>query len=219
MPDNDLQGEFVINNNKLEEEAETPVAEKVAADAPPHAGGKLHFFSNFCINPQNLIFEEQVADEQIVLLIRRDLITNFPWIFATAVLIIIPILIRMFSFLFTPFFVISDGTLQIAVLFYYLIVIGFVLVQFTLWYFNVGLVTTRRIIDFNIAGILYKQISETKINLVEDVSYSQNGAVRSVFDYGDVLIQTAATLENFEFDRVPSPVKIVKIIADMIGEK
>jgi len=45
------------------------------------------------------------------------------------------------------------------------------------------------------------------------------GSVRSVFNYGDVLIQTAGTLANFEFDRAPEPARIVRVIADMIGGK
>ena len=43
--------------------------------------------------------------------------------------------------------------------------------------------------------------------------------MRSILDYGDVHMQTAGTLSNFEFDRAPNPAKIVHIIASMIGGK
>ncbi len=219
MPNSeDLTGEFVIDDNNStadKKEAGQPV--KPAEEHHGHPTNKAHFFSNLCLYPSNVTFENQEAGEEIVLLVRRDLITNLPWIIAALILIIIPFVIMRFSSLFTPFFNLSTTTQTIAVLFYFLIIFGFILIQFTLWYFNVGLVTTKRIIDFNVYGILSKQVSETKLNLVEDVTYNQVGAIRSVFDYGDVLIQTAATTENFEFDRAPEPARIVRIISDLIG--
>jgi uncharacterized membrane protein len=195
-----LEGEFVIKNESQSE--------------PKHSA---HFYSNLVLNPNNVTFENQDTDEEIVLLVRRDLITNVPWIIFAIILILVPLLINSLSSFFTPFFNFSSGVQLIGFLFYYLIVFGYILIQFTLWYFNVGLVTTKRIVDFNVLGVLSKQISETKLNLVEDVTYSQVGSIRSVFDYGDVTIQTAGTQENFEFDRAPEPARIVHIIGDLIG--
>ncbi len=215
-----LEGEFVINKNTLEMPPDVPLKNSTpqnnSAGSTPQKS-TAHFFSNLCVWPGNVTFENQEQDEEIVLLVRRDLITNVPWIIAALILIFIPVLISTFSFVFSPFFNPTAQIITIALLFYYLIVFGFILVQFMLWYFNVGLVTTKRIIDFNVSGVLFKEVSETKLNIVEDVSYSQVGSIRSLFNYGDVLIQTAATIENFSFERVPDPARIVKIIADMIG--
>jgi len=104
-------------------------------------------------------------------------------------------------------------------LFYYLIIFAFILVEFTLWYFNIGLVTNKRVVDLDVSGILFKELSETRLNLIEDVSYSQVGSIRTVFNYGDVVMQTAGSKPNFEFDRAPDPARVVRIIADMIGGK
>ena len=213
MPDEELSGEFVITNQPLEN---TPT--DAAPDIPLHKHS-VRFYSSLGINPDNVKFENQKADEEIILLVRRDLITNVPWIVASLILIFIPPLISLFSNLLTPFFQISPQTQLIAIMFYYLIIVGFILVEFTIWYFNVGLVTNERIIDLDVSGILFKHVSETKLNLIEDVSYSQIGAIRSVFNYGDVLMQTAATYANFEFDRAPEPARIVRIIGEMIGKK
>lgn len=205
MPDN-VEGEFLINKESED-----------AAVKLPEAKNKVHFYSNLVVNPENITFENQDADEEIVLLVRRDLITNVPWTFVALILIFIPVLISMFSFLFTPFFNFSSTVQLIGTLFYYTIIFGFILIEFTLWYFNIGLVTTKRIVDFNVYGILSKQISETKLNLVEDVTYTQVGSIRTIFNYGDVHIQTAGNSPNFEFDRAPEPARIVRVIADMIG--
>lgn len=211
MPDDELKGEFVISNEP------TNTTGPGSTPSIPPRKHSIKFYSSLGLNPDNVVFENQEEDESIILLVRKDLITNVPWILAAIILILIPPLISLFSALFSPFFQISPATQFVAVIFYYLVIIGFIVVEFTIWYFNVGLVTNKRIIDLDISGILFKHVSETKLNLVEDVSYSQVGAVRSIFNYGDVLIQTAAEYKNFEFDRAPEPAKIVAIIGEMIG--
>ena len=205
--DQELTGEFILNNKKQ------PVTKALGEEE------NLHFYSSLSYHPKKVKFENQEKDEEIVLLVRRDLITNVPWILTALILIFIPPLLFLFSDFITPFIQISPQTQLVSILFYYLAIFGFILVEFTLWYFNVGLVTNIRIIDLDVSGILYKHVSETRLNLIEDVSYSQVGSVRSVFNYGDVLIQTAGTLANFEFDRAPEPARIVRVIADMIGGK
>lgn len=199
-----LMGEFILNK-------------KEGSDSDEIVKNKTHFYSNLLLNPENVIFENQEEDEKIVLLVRRDLITNVPWIFFSIVLIFIPVLISNFSSLFSPFFNFSTVVLLMALLFYYLIIFGYILIQFAIWYFNIGFVTNKRIVDFDVSGILSKHISETRLNLIEDVSYIQVGSVRTMFNYGDVIMQTAGTNVNFEFDRSPEPARIVRIIADMIG--
>ncbi len=211
--ENNLHGEFILNGSSSSSEA-PDISSKKVANNNKH---KLKFYSSLCVNPDGVTFENQEADEEIVLLVRRDLITNVPWILASLILIFIPPLLSALSSLLAPFIQISIKTGLVLILFYYLVVLGFIIIEFTIWYFNVGLVTNKRIIDLDVSGILYKKASETKLNLIEDVTYSQIGAVRSVFDYGNIFIQTAGTFENFEFDRAPEPARIVRIIADMIG--
>lgn len=217
MPKAPLEGEFILNEGFSKSE---PKAEQVPeVNKELKHKNSVHFYSSLGINPDNVVFENQEPDEEIILLVRRALITNIPWIITAVILISIPPLISLFNDLFSPFFQISPATQLVAVLFYYLIIFGFILVEFTLWYFNVGLVTNIRIIDLDVSGILYKHTAETRLELIEDVSYSQVGSIRSIFSYGDVLIQTAAKFANFEFDRAPEPAKIVRIIASMIGGK
>ena len=217
MPDSEeikLSGEFVLKKPK-----ENLPEGKISQEKVSLGTTKAYFYSSLCLYPKNVKFENQETDEEVILLVRRDLITNVPWIVTALILILIPLVIFIASELFSPFFKISASTQLVMLLFYYLAIIGFILVEFTIWYFNVGLVTNRRIIDLDVSGILFKHIAETRLELIEDVSYSQVGSIRSIFNYGDILIQTAAKFANFEFDRAPNPAKIVRIIASMIGGK
>jgi hypothetical protein len=41
------------------------------------------------------------------------------------------------------------------------------------------------------------------------------GAIRTIFNYGDVLVQTAGEVPNFDFLAVPNPDKVVKVLQEL----
>ncbi len=198
-----LEGEFILNG-----ETNTSNAKPVVVKKGPH------FYSSFFQDPDGLSFEDLEPGEIILLLLRRHFVTNVPWIATTIVLLLLPLLFPIVLTLF-PFPLPNSHTIMLFMGFYYLVIFGFVLLNFTLWYFQAGLVTNKRIIDVDLSGILYRQVSETKIQNVEDVTYNQTGFIRSLFNYGDVLVQTAGSVENIEYDRVPRPAQVADIIGDL----
>lgn len=210
---NALKGEFILND--MPEET-TPVGVKNGPQVSPTTKGSQtpHFYSSFCQNPAGVSFSEQENNETILLLLRRHFVTNLPWIMVAIFLLILPVAFPFFSRLF-PFPLPTGHTLALYLSFYYLVLFGFVLINFTLWYFQVGLVTNTRVIDVDLSGILYRQISEAKNQNIEDVTYNQIGFMRSLFNYGNVLVQTAGSEENIEYDRVPRPSKVSDILGNI----
>src|SRR5690606_32376731 len=95
------------------------------------------------------------------------------------------------AFLFAPFpsFQPSPVTIIIFLLLYYLALFGYVLLKFSAWYFHVGLITNKRLVDIDMHSILSKNVAETEIAAVEDVAYIQKGILQSLFNYGTVNIQ------------------------------
>lgn len=209
-----LEGEFVLNDTA--ETAPKEAAEKKTAAAHKNSP---HFYSAYVDHPKNITFVDQEEDEEILLFIRRHFVTNVPWIVGSLVLAILPFTLFPFLVAFSPFPLPSPQSLFLMLLFYYLIIFGYVLLKFTLWYFHVGIVTNKRVVDIDIHGILYKDISEAKNEFIQDVSYTQNGFIRSVFNYGDVFVQTAGSMQNIEFDKAPRPATITRIIGDLLGSK
>jgi len=182
--------------------------------------GSVHLFTSFCKDPDDITFENQDEGEKVLLFTRKDLITNLPWLLAGLFLAIIPIIIMPAL----PFLHISLASLPqnfplILTIFYYLLVTAFLFVNFITWYFNLDIVTEKRILDIEFQGIVYKNVAATKLTLVQDVSYSQVGVIRTVFDYGDVLVQTAGTIDNFTFEAIPRPEDAVHIVEDLIGKR
>jgi hypothetical protein len=180
----------------------------------------VHLFSSFCKNPDGISFENQEKDEKILLFLRKDFITNAKWILLGIMLILLPLLFIFSQHLFgtlLPF--LSIKFYLILLLFYYLFVITFFYINFITWYYNVALITDQRIIDVDFSSLVYKDVATTKLSLVQDVSYAQVGVVRTFFDYGNILIQTAGSLDNFIFECSPQPEDAVHVVEELIGKR
>ena len=83
------------------------------------------------------------------------------------------------------------------------------------WYFNVGIISNKRIVDVDFNVVLYKEVTYTLLSHIEDVTSKSGGFFESVFDYGNLFIQTAGTEVNTEFINIPHPSAAAKII-DMV---
>jgi hypothetical protein len=84
------------------------------------------------------------------------------------------------------------------------------------WYFNVHFVTNQRIIDVDFFNLIDKRVSDAEISKIQDVSYSTNGVLGTMLNFGNVFIQTAAEVSEFKFELVPNPEKVTKIIDDLM---
>jgi hypothetical protein len=178
----------------------------------------VHLFSAFKKDPDGVDFSDKDEQEKIILFIRRSFITNIRWIFFGSVLLIIPVFIILgLRFFPNPLPFLPSKFYLFLIAFYYLLVATYWFINFISWYFNISLVTDKRVIDIDFSSLVYKDVAATKINLVQDVSFAQIGAIRTFFDYGDVLVQTAGTLDNFIFESAPQPENIVHITEDLIG--
>lgn len=176
-----------------------------------------HPFASFCSHPE-VSFKNQDGDEKILLLLRASFVVNTAWIFFSFIFALIPPLIFIFSGNLSPFFsFLPDRFVNIALTFYYLVILNYAFVNLITWFFNIFIVTGKRVIDIDFSDLVYHNVAVTKLNLVEDVNYTQIGFIRSLFNYGDLFVQTAGELKNFEAKSVPKPGEAVNIIEGLIG--
>jgi hypothetical protein len=176
-----------------------------------------HILASFHENPEGIRFANQDSGEEVLLFLRRHYITNLSWQLATIVFVMLPLL----AFATFPYLNLSlpiaipSNYILILVLFYYLIVFGYAFVSFIVWFYNVGIISNHRVIDIDINGISSKDIAATELKDIIDISYKQSGLQQSLFDFGDVFMETEAEKPNFEFISVPHPAKVTDLISKL----
>ncbi len=177
-------------------------------------------FKTFIKDPKDTFYDGEDRDEKILYVIRKSwiMITRWMLVFVAMLLapqFIFPVILGTFGGaqgLFSPSFVF------VANIFWYLASFGFFLQNFMNWYFSVNVITTKKIVDVDFKGLLYKNISEAPLDNVEDVTSTISGTAKVIFNYGNVLIQTAAENTEFEFEDIDDPAEVRDIISDLISE-
>lgn len=172
--------------------------------------------SAFTENPQDVYFSIQEPGEEVLLLLRKHPITNVGWLLVFVILLISPVLINIF--LKDTFLDIAYVPFRVRILLtilWYLFCLGYALLSFLSWFFNIYLITDERIVDLDYFGFLFYRVSEAGLRQIQDVTYQVSGLARTLSNYGDVYIQTAADLRVFDFHDVPCPAKIHDLITDL----
>lgn len=171
--------------------------------------------ASFLMRPNGVSFETREEEEQIILFLRKHFITNIPWIFISFVMFLAPAIVMTTGILNT----VPANFRFIFIMIWYLVSVAYTLESFLTWFFNVYIITDERIVDVDFYNLTYKEVSDANLDKIEDVTYKMGGVIRTLFNYGDVLIQTAAEITNFEFLAVPYPDKVVKVLQDLRMEE
>lgn len=173
--------------------------------APRH-----RFLHAFCIYP-SMRFETQSASEYVILLLRAHPITQIFWILTAFIMVVVSFFISLFLGR-----ILTSQQLIFTLLFWYAFIASYVFLNILNWLFNVGIVTNERIVDVDFHGTLYKEVSVSSIDKIEDVTVKTGGFAASLFHYGNLFIQTAGTEKHIEFINIPNPTQVASIINNLI---
>ena len=171
----------------------------------------------FLIAPPDEGFEIQEPQEKIILFLRPHWFTTLRWFFVTLLFLILPAVIKPLLPLF--FFEWSPRFIDAATILWYLFVLTYFLRNFLSWYYDVYFITDERVVSIEFKNMMAKQISDTKIDRIQDISFSQKGFFQSTLDYGDVLIQTAAEQNLFIFKNVPKPRNVTEVLQTLVAQE
>lgn len=181
----------------------------------PKISGRTHgFLSTFSLYPERIDFETRGDDEKIVLILRQHIIVNVKWIVFAILMFLTPSVVKSFG----VFNSVSGGFELVTTMAWYLVSMAYAFEGFLNWYFNVYIVTNERIVDVNFHNLIYKSVSDATLDNIQDVTYNMGGVTRTVFNYGDVFIQTASEVSRFDFIAVPDPSRVSKIINELTEE-
>lgn len=180
---------------------------------PSYTNNPLSAFSYY---PDNARFINEDPEEKIILLLRKHPITNIKWMLTGFAMLILPSFLTVMDF-FTS---IPGGFQLVLLLTWYLITLAFVFEKFLSWFFNVNILTDERIIEVDFYNLVYREITDAKLDQVQDVTSEMSGALHTFFNYGNVYVQTASEVPKIKFDSVPQPDKATRILRELIvGEE
>lgn len=178
-----------------------------------------HAFGSFIKNPERVSYDGKDKDEQVLYIIRKSKLVLLAKL-------LIPVFMSVLPIYVIPALEktnIRNGTSTgmglalLVILFWYLICFGSFLSVYVNWYFNVFIITNKKIVDMDVHGLLYKNISETTLNNIEDVTSTVKGTLGMLFNIGEVFLQTAAEKMEFEFNMVDNPSEIRDVISDLVA--
>ena len=179
---------------------------------------KVDLFTSFQKNPRSTSYEGKDQDEEIQLLIRQSLISTLSWIITSVFFVFIPIFtIPFLSSLQYEGQKIFNGMFLFSItVFWYIFLFGYIYQNFLDWYFEVLLVTNKKVIDID-RGCT--SISETLLNNIQDVTSKMTTVIGQVLNVGSIHIQTAAEREEFEFHLVDNPSVVRDSISDLVSKE
>jgi len=162
-------------------------------------------------------FPGQEEDEPVFVFIRQYPVAFIPT--AAVFLIVFAFsLLAQFALVSNVIPELSVDSVNFGILFFGLFQL-FVLVVFLVtvldFYYDIVIVTDRRLVDINQNMLFFRQISELLMEDVEDVNSIIQGFLPTVFNYGHVQIQTAGTKENFIIDNILHPREVAAIVINL----
>ena len=164
---------------------------------------------------------KQKGYEKIVYVLRRHPLVMIRGLFVFVILGGLPLagyyffLPQITAFLEMP---LTRVILVLAGSIYMLSVWLFLFSAFLDYYLDLWIVTNDRIMNIEQHGLFGRTVSELDLSKIQDVTSEIKGIFATIFNYGDVQVQTAGEQTHFVFEQIPNPHEIRKGILDLVEE-
>ncbi len=158
-----------------------------------------------------------VPDEEVVHVLRRHPITLLPVFLGFVVILLSPFLAFWLLPVFQPNLVENQIALTLLILFgsmFFLFAWLFLFQNYMDYHLDVWIVTTKRILNIEQTGLFARTVSELRLYRIQDVTSTVNGFLHTLFDFGNVEIQTAGEKTHFIFEDISHPTRISKSILE-----
>ena len=171
--------------------------------------------------PEDTYFEGEDGDEEILYIFRQAAITNLGWLVSGIVLLLAPVVFDSFIFSINREFpgIFTPSLIFIVNIFWYIFAFGYIFERFLHWFFNVYIITSKRVVDMDFDHLLHRNISEAPLRNIEDITYTVSGTLPTLFNFGNLSIQTAAEKREIEFYNVYDPGRLQDILSDLVSFK
>ena len=157
------------------------------------------------------IIKNLKIDEKIIVVVRKYFLSLFKDIFIT-------LFILTFSFVSLYFIVqiknntVFLNTALVAFWFCLVFAIFWGVRTFFIWTFDSLVVTNYRIFDITQTSIFNKNVTEINLRDIKSISFTKNGIIKTVFNFGDLKIETENAETNLEINNIKDPFDIQQLI-------
>jgi membrane protein YdbS with pleckstrin-like domain len=151
------------------------------------------------------------GDEKVLVVIRKHWLQILPILISSSILLslsmaglILPLTRDFFGQYYAIFISVIAVVASVAILSLY---IAWILNRLTF-----GVLTNKRILDIDQKSLLCRQVTQARLDNIEDITVETNGLFRTLLNVGEIHIMTAGEVPNIEFMYVLDAQKTVELI-------
>ncbi len=164
---------------------------------------------------------KQKTYERIVFFLHRHLVTFIPVIIIFVFLASAPIAVGYFlRGFFMPWWEnpLYQPLLILFASLYFLSILMFFYSYFVTFYLDVWVITNDRLVDNRQVSLFSRTIAEVDLYQIQDATSEVKGFWASIFNYGNIYLQTAGPVPRFVLFNVPDPNHLREKILDLSAE-
>jgi len=94
--------------------------------------------------------------------------------------------------------------------------VSYVVYQYLVWQADRTIVTTERLVDFQVKGLAHKQMREVALDQINEITYVIRGWGATLFRFGEVIVRSV--IGELTLDFTPSPDKIQSRLTALVEE-
>ena len=171
--------------------------------------------NTFKLFPKNVKFVRKDNDEEVILVVRRHWIAYVTHIFLALIVPLVPLVLLFLTNSATNEYgktTIYLGLFVTAVV----ISVNIIVTALMQWYYNVAIITDKRVVALDVVSVFQHKYTEILWRKIQDVSHDSIGPLSSVFDIGNIYIDTAGEGIDLTLKFIPRPRDVQDVIDNLV---
>jgi hypothetical protein len=166
-----------------------------------------------------IYFPGKEPEEKIIMALRRHPVVIVHKLLLIFIVGVVPVVAALGLRQYTSWLDDASSLLYLVLILvaglFYLYWLLFLFESWVNYYLDVWVITGERIIAMEQVSLFHRDVSELRLNTIQDVSSNVRGLLASFFRYGDILVQTASAEKRFQFKQVPHPEIVARSILEL----
>jgi hypothetical protein len=164
--------------------------------------------------PEGIRFDRKEQDEEVIMVVRKHWIAYIAHILVAFVLPLIPILLLVLSNNTDAY---GKSTIYIGLFIASLVIsINVIVTALIQWYYNVSIITDKRILALKVVTIFHHTYTEILWRKIQDVGHDTVGPFSYLFDVGNLYIDTAGEGIDLTLNFIPKPRDVQDVINNLV---